>query len=35
MDVGMMLLFSSYGWDNFKDSQVWQEEPRLARHHRR
>ena len=31
MDVGMMLLFSSYGWENIKDSQVWQEELRLAR----
>jgi len=31
MDVGMMLLFASYGWDNCPDDQVWDEEIRLAR----
>jgi len=31
MDVGMMLLFTSYGWEDCPDSRVWQEELRLAR----
>ena len=31
MDVGMMMLFSSYGWENCPDNQVWDEEIRLAR----
>jgi alkanesulfonate monooxygenase SsuD/methylene tetrahydromethanopterin reductase-like flavin-dependent oxidoreductase (luciferase family) len=31
MDVGMMVLFTSYGWENCPDSQVWEEELRLAR----
>jgi alkanesulfonate monooxygenase SsuD/methylene tetrahydromethanopterin reductase-like flavin-dependent oxidoreductase (luciferase family) len=31
MDVGMMMVFSSYGWDNCPDKQVWEEEIRLAR----
>ena len=31
MDVGMMMLFASYGWDNIKDHEVWEEELKLAR----
>ncbi len=31
MDVGMMMLFSSYGWENIGDDQVWDEEVQLAR----
>src|ERR1043166_9258550 len=31
MDVGMMLLFASYGWDDCPDERVWYEEIRLAR----
>lgn len=31
MDVGMMMVFTSYGWDDCPDSRVWQEEIRLAR----
>lgn len=31
MDVGLMLLFSSYGWDGMPDDQVWEEDLRLAR----
>lgn len=31
MDVGMMLLFASYGWEDCPDGQVWDEELRLAR----
>jgi alkanesulfonate monooxygenase SsuD/methylene tetrahydromethanopterin reductase-like flavin-dependent oxidoreductase (luciferase family) len=30
MDVGMMMLFASYGWDQIEDAQVWDEELRLA-----
>ena len=30
MDVGMMMLFTSYGWDDCPDGQVWEEELRLA-----
>jgi alkanesulfonate monooxygenase SsuD/methylene tetrahydromethanopterin reductase-like flavin-dependent oxidoreductase (luciferase family) len=30
MDVGMMLLFSSYGWDEGSDGQAWEEELRLG-----
>ncbi len=30
MDVGFMMLFSSYGWDNCPDERVWKEELRLA-----
>jgi hypothetical protein len=26
MDVGMMMLFASYGWENISDDQVWGEE---------
>jgi alkanesulfonate monooxygenase SsuD/methylene tetrahydromethanopterin reductase-like flavin-dependent oxidoreductase (luciferase family) len=31
MDVGMMMVFASYGWENVSDDQVWDEELRLAR----
>jgi alkanesulfonate monooxygenase SsuD/methylene tetrahydromethanopterin reductase-like flavin-dependent oxidoreductase (luciferase family) len=31
MDVGNMMLFASYGWENCSDQQVWDEEIRLAR----
>ncbi len=31
MDVGMMMVFASYGWDNIGDDRVWDEEIRLAR----
>ena len=31
MDVGMMMLFASYGWENSRDDQVWGEELTLAR----
>ena len=31
MDVGMMMVFASYGWDDCSDARVWQEEIRLAR----
>jgi hypothetical protein len=31
MDVGMMMVFASYGWDAIGDDQVWDEEIRLAR----
>jgi alkanesulfonate monooxygenase SsuD/methylene tetrahydromethanopterin reductase-like flavin-dependent oxidoreductase (luciferase family) len=31
MDVGMMMVFASYGWDDCSDRQVWDEEIRLAR----
>ena len=30
MDVGMMMIFSSYGWENGSDDRMWQEELRLA-----
>ena len=30
MDVGMMMIFASYGWDNCSDARVWDEEIRLA-----
>ncbi len=30
MDVGMMMLFASYGWENIGDDQVWEEELKLA-----
>ena len=26
MDVGMMMVFASYGWENTGDHQVWDEE---------
>jgi alkanesulfonate monooxygenase SsuD/methylene tetrahydromethanopterin reductase-like flavin-dependent oxidoreductase (luciferase family) len=31
MDVGMMMVFASYGWENCTDARVWDEEIRLAR----
>ncbi len=31
MDVGMMMVFASYGWENCPDDRVWDEEIRLAR----
>src|SRR5438128_347893 len=31
MDVGIQMVFSSYGWDRISDAQVWDEELRLAR----
>ncbi len=31
MDVGMMMVFTGYGWQNTGDDQVWDEEIRLAR----
>jgi alkanesulfonate monooxygenase SsuD/methylene tetrahydromethanopterin reductase-like flavin-dependent oxidoreductase (luciferase family) len=31
MDVGMMMLFASYGWDTIRDDEVWDEELKLAR----
>jgi alkanesulfonate monooxygenase SsuD/methylene tetrahydromethanopterin reductase-like flavin-dependent oxidoreductase (luciferase family) len=31
MDVGMMMLFTGYGWENIGDDQVWSEELQLAR----
>jgi alkanesulfonate monooxygenase SsuD/methylene tetrahydromethanopterin reductase-like flavin-dependent oxidoreductase (luciferase family) len=31
MDVGLQMVFSSYGWSDVSDQQVWDEEPRLAR----
>ena len=31
MDVGMMMAFAAYGWENISDDQVWDEELRLAR----
>ena len=26
MDVGMMMVFASYGWENTADHRVWDEE---------
>ena len=31
MDVGLMMIFASYGWENMADDQVWDEDLRLAR----
>ena len=31
MDVGMMMVFTSYGWDDCPDARVWEEEIGLAR----
>lgn len=31
MDVGMMMIFTSYGWEDCPDHQVWEEDIRLAR----
>ena len=30
MDVGMMMIFFSYGWEDGSDEQMWEEELRLA-----
>jgi hypothetical protein len=30
MDVGMMMVFASYGWDDCSDTRVWDEEIRTA-----
>ena len=30
MDVGMMMIFSSYGWEGASDGQMWEEELRLG-----
>jgi alkanesulfonate monooxygenase SsuD/methylene tetrahydromethanopterin reductase-like flavin-dependent oxidoreductase (luciferase family) len=31
MDVGLQMVFASYGWENVSDAEVWDEELRLAR----
>ena len=31
MDVGIQMIFATYGWDNMPDHQAWDEEIRLAR----
>ncbi|HET6183276.1 MAG TPA: LLM class flavin-dependent oxidoreductase [Acetobacteraceae bacterium] len=31
MDVGLQMIFSTYGWPGMRDSEAWQEEIRLAR----
>jgi alkanesulfonate monooxygenase SsuD/methylene tetrahydromethanopterin reductase-like flavin-dependent oxidoreductase (luciferase family) len=31
MDVGLMMIFASYGWQDMSDDQVWHEDLRLAR----
>jgi hypothetical protein len=31
MEVGLQMVFASYGWDNVSDEEVWDEELRLAR----
>ena len=31
MDVGLQMVFASYGWTNVPDGEVWDEELRLAR----
>src|ERR1700733_13051330 len=31
MDVGIQMIFSSYGWPGMSDREAWQEEIRLAR----
>ncbi len=31
MDLGLMMIFSSYGWEGISDDQVWDEDIRLAR----
>ena len=30
MDIGMMMIFSSYGWEEGSDGQMWEEELRLG-----
>jgi len=31
MDVGVQMVFASYGWSRIADGEVWDEELRLAR----
>jgi alkanesulfonate monooxygenase SsuD/methylene tetrahydromethanopterin reductase-like flavin-dependent oxidoreductase (luciferase family) len=31
MDVGLMMIFASYGWEGMSDRQVWDEDLRLAK----
>ena len=31
MDVGLMMIFASYGWDGISDRQGWDEDLRLAK----
>ena len=31
MDVGVQMVFASYGWSNTSDAEVWDEELKLAR----
>ena len=31
MDVGLQMIFASYGWSGVSDEQVWDEELHLAR----
>ena len=31
MDVGIQMIFSTYGWPGMSDREAWQEEIRLAR----
>ena len=31
MDVGVQMVFASYGWENVSDEEVWDEELSLAR----
>lgn len=31
MDVGMMMIFTNYGWEDCPDDRVWEEDIRLAR----
>ena len=31
MDVGLQMIFATYGWSNVSDEQAWDEELRLAR----
>ena len=35
MDVGLMMIFASYGWDNIGDDQVWDEDLRWRAKRRR
>jgi hypothetical protein len=31
IDIGLMMIFASYRWENIGDDQVWDEDLRLAR----
>ena len=31
MDLGLMMIFASYGWQGMGDDQAWEEDLRLAR----